>query len=867
MGGPHQPDGASEPAPSARDPIDHAVDAGAGRSAAARRAVFALAALIGGVVLARSVRVEPAAAWFAGSCALAALAGATRGGVCRVALLIATVLFGAGVFTHRVHEWSGATLQVALAGDEGDPRGSLAHGRLVTLEGVIVESARESAGPSGALAQFAWVEHELTFPLLVDRVMGRSASERVRGRVRVGVRGRELDGVGVGDRVRVRGVFRPVRPPMNPGEPARHLWAAQRGEAGWVDVPDARLIERVDPEPGPGAWMARAWRRARGAARARAEGVLAGDERGDALMRALVLGRRDPALEPTREAFVRLGVAHLMAISGFHLAVMAGAAMALVRVTGDRGRLEPVLLGAILLLYLLIVPSRAPIVRAGVMVLALLAGESAGRRHDRVALLAWIAAALAVARPMDVFTLGYQLSMGLTGVLLWAAPSALARLGGPAIRGLRPAASGFSGRNHPARIAGRGVASAGLVALICWTVSLPVIASHTGRVALLAVPATLILMPLVIVLLWGGYAALLVGVMVPALGRAASGVAGGLGEGVVESVHWMDGFAWSWVTLPRLSVAWAIAGSALTLAWWRFGRVRSVRWWGAGVVVAAWLGAHLVVVPGVNRQTLLRLDTLAVGDGSCHLIRSGDDAALFDCGSRWTGLGERVVPDAVRALGAWRVRTIVLSHPNLDHFSGVIDVVEPLGVERVIVGASFFERARGDPEGAVAGLLEGLRARGVSVDPIDGGAALDRIGHARVRVLSPEPGDAFERINDTSLVLSLEVATDAGPRGVLLTGDIQRDALRGLADERVRADVLEVPHHGSYSPHAAALVERANPSVVVPSTGPARLGEVGWTSVREGRAWHVTARDGAAWAEIRRDGSVRSGSMLAGPAP
>ena len=214
-----------------------------------------------------------------------------------------------------------------------------------------------------------------------------------------------------------------------------------------------------------------------------------------------------------------------------------------------------------------------------------------------------------------------------------------------------------------------------------------------------------------------------------------------------------------------------------------------------------------------------------------------------------------LVPRAVRELGAWRVPTVVITHPNIDHFNGVLDIAEPLGVRRVLVGEAFMTAAR-RPFGPEAYLLRGLRERGIDVVTVRVGLKIE-FGAAALEFLSPPAGAEWDLGNDMSLVAS--VNTPARSSAALLCGDIQDTAITHIAGLSPRPAIMEAPHHGSARASAIGLVAQADPAIVVQSTGSSRAGDERWAEVRSGRVWRCTATDGACWSEVLRDGSVRSG--------
>jgi hypothetical protein len=304
---------------------------------------------------------------------------------------------------------AGAWWVIRIGAPERDAAASVPVG-ISTIGGVVASEPRV-IGTSGTFGP-ATVQ---AFDVRVEWIEGTPVVWRAGDLVRVWSAGRVE--VGAGERVRCRATIEPVEGPRNPGERDARVRAAQDRLIGHAHT-SVSLIDRLGAAPGPAAAMLRAsaW------LRARADTALGDDRsRGAALVRSLILGEDDgPSgdLAPAREAFTRVGLSHVLAISGFHLVVLVWSVVVVLRLFGDRGAVEPLTVGALVVLYLLIVPAEAPVVRAGIMALAFLGADACGRRHDRLAVLGWVACGLLFWRPADAFSLGFQLSAGLTGTLL-----------------------------------------------------------------------------------------------------------------------------------------------------------------------------------------------------------------------------------------------------------------------------------------------------------------------------------------------------------------------------------------------------------------------------------------------------------------
>lgn len=828
----------------------------AATDARARPAIAAVVLLASGYLVAREFAVGHSALWLGTSLASLILALLARGAACRVALSAAVFLGGVGWFTLRIHERPGDSLAFRI---EHDP---LAEPALARVSGMVMGTPRPSRSEADRWPLPAH-PRQTTLDVRV-RSFGEGTNEaRASGVLRVRIDAphdtvHESRLLHAGAWVRLTGVLRPIGPPQNPGEPDRTMRAAQEGVVGALFVPSIDLIARDRPADG---WEAAgsAWARLVAGLRSRVERTLGGsDERmpeagpGRPLLRAMLLGERDPALREVESAFRRVGLVHIMAISGFNLAVLAWVAMLAVRLTGDRGRLEPIIASATVALYMLILPGEASIRRAGCTALVFMASEALGRRYDRVTLLAWTAAALLVVSPLDLWSLGFQLSFGIVGALLVLGGRVHERLWGIRVRGLVPTPQQRRWWWIGGSMVVGAVQTQISATLLAWAVATPLIVLHTGLFSPLAPVASMVVLPLTILILVLGYAGILIGMIVPDSAGVITAGLGMLGDLAVWIVMRIDEWPLAMVRVPRVSVAWTVLATVCTIYWLGWAWVRDARGWLLAAITAAWLAVLWGLGSHLPPETSLRIDALAVGDGSCTLVRSGRDAVLIDAGASTSRPDGEDLSRIIRELGAFRVAAVLITEPRVEAWSLLPGTVDWLGIRAVLLAKPIVDAAGTDASGAQARLLRLLAERRVNVRIVEPG---DRfaVGGAVVSLIDTH-GDAAS----PGLVPRVEVQTQAGPRSVLLASATRYARLEALPTSERHADVVLLPRVARASDRPAETVRLLGARVLIHSGGPAGARELLKRLGPLEQRLMLTAR-GAAWSEIRTDGTVRSG--------
>lgn len=600
--------------------------------------------------------------------------------------------------------------------------------------------------------------------------------------------------------------------------------------------------ERLRPRPGAPAGLRGLAARLRGRAGRRLDRRLPADAA--ALARALTLADRGGLPAALTRRFAEAGLAHLLAISGLHVGVLAAAATWLFGLrlpTGSRHLAAAALTAA----YVCWIGAPPSAVRASL----LFAGWALARRRGSPVrtsdLLGGAAAAALLADPANALDAGFQLSFaGFGGVVLGAAA------------GRRWTASRGAGRRT------RGLLLSAAAGAGAFALTAPLVALHFGRAAPVAAVSGLAGTPVVALALLASLATLLLP------GWAAAGLAAGAATALLRLLTALvEGFA----ALPGghgsaapPGIAYWTAAALLLAAWVRY--VRAGEWAVVPVPAAAAalvvLAAPAVASSWAGARAGSLVCTLDVGQGSAAAVRTRRGHwILLDAGpapppgraGRDAGLAE-VVP-FLRARGAGPVELLALSHPHLDHAGGAGAVFERHRVLRVAGSGA----AR--PGAVHLRFLEAVRREGARWLTLRPG---DRVRVDEVRLLVLDAGGARAGSNDAGVSLRIRVP-DAGFTWVN-TGDasMEREVamLRRWPADTLRADLLSVGHHGSRTATSPAWLEAVSPELAVISAGSGnRFGHPHPVTMEtlEGagvRTWR-TDRDGDLCVRVRGDGGWR----------
>jgi len=579
-----------------------------------------------------------------------------------------------------------------------------------------------------------------------------------------------------GERWQLRVRLRPPHGYRNPGGFDYEGWLFRHGlrATGYVlNHPDNRRLPSV-----PGRFLDRLRQELGAAVRTR----LAASSEVAALVQALGVGDRSGISAEQWRVLRRTGTAHLLAISGLHIGLLAAFAGGLSRCILLR-LLPGALLGKAW-------ASRLPILIAWVAAAgyAGLAGFSLPTRRALLMFSVLAAACLRRRRP----AWDQAFCCALLAVLV-ADPLAPADAGFwlsfLAVAGIL---FGMAGR-RPGAAPGRWLRMQLLVSLAL----LPVLLAWFGGYPLLSLPANLLAVPWVTFLV---------------LPAALAGI--GL-------LPWLPAIA---------AIPLQFAAAALELLWPLLESLTALRWgllqppqpsWPALLLAAA--GVFMLCLPrGVAPRALgfccllpallpvpprpapgeLHFALLDVGQGLAAVALTRNHTLVYDTGPRFSSGGDNAritLLPYLRSLGVQRLDRLVISHGDSDHAGGLESVLAEFPGTQVYSGTP------------------GALPPPVAAKPCRDGSVWDWDG-VRFEFLHPGDDDILLQGNDRSCVLRIA----AQGQRLLLPGDLQAAGERALLARhrrRFRAELLLIPHHGSRTSSTIPFVTAVEPAHVLVPVG------------------------------------------------
>jgi competence protein ComEC len=448
------------------------------------------------------------------------------------------------------------------------------------------------------------------------------------------------------------------------------------------------------------------------------------------LMAGILLSVDNGIPDDIQQAFKNTGTAHIIAISGFNIAIIAGIFIVLFsQLFGKRWGAVAAVAGIVL--YTILVGASPSVVRAAIMGSLSIFALQIGRRQAALNTLGFVAALMALWNPLVLWDVGFQLSFAATlGLVLFAEP----------LENLTVRLTSRWLSAEKAKKVAAPIAEFFLLTLAAQVTTLPVMAYHFGQISLIALIANPFVLPVQPALMVTGGLALFASIFSIPLGKLVALIALPFPSYTIRAVEWFNGFPHGVVILGELSLFWVLVYYAVLLGtffnWNRlkagYPRYKSVVT--PAVLIGVLAVGAVMVVRSVNAAPdgKLHLIFLANGSADSVLIQSPTGRyVLVDGGESVSQLSDalgRRLPPSNRALD-W----LVVASTQENQVAALPRILDRFGVSNVLWS--------GKPEASFSALKleEALTAKDIPVTPAKTGQSLDLGDGATLKVLSVTP--------------------------------------------------------------------------------------------------------------------------------
>lgn len=449
------------------------------------------------------------------------------------------------------------------------------------------------------------------------------------------------------------------------------------------------------------------------------------------LLSGILLGR-DQGLSPQlQEAFQRTGTTHIIAISGFNIAVLSGLFTGIsTRLLGRKWGAAAAIIG--ISGYTVLVGADAAVVRAAIMGALGVFGGMFGRRQNGLNSLGLAAVIMMIIDPNIPWDVGFQLSLAATlGLVLYAQP-------------LEERFLKWLLKRMPEEQAQRWIGPISeffLFTIVAQMMTLPIMAYHFGGISWLALIANPLILPVQSLVMVLGGLAMLAGMLQPGLGRILALIAEPFVTYTIRMVSWLARFPGANLTLPKFNLLWLVVFYGLVFILTLLPRAQQKSFLTrilspqlgllalTGLVVLTW--SNVLGAP----DGLLHVD-LIDSEGTILIQSPGGNTVLIGGGSRPSSLNQslgELLPSGRGGLDA-----LLVGSGYRDDLNALIGTLSIHSPEFVVWGV--------DPElnQTAATVYEILEERGVPIQPMDAGLRLNLDEEIRLEVLwTGERGAVF----------------------------------------------------------------------------------------------------------------------------
>lgn len=252
------------------------------------------------------------------------------------------------------------------------------------------------------------------------------------------------------------------------------------------------------------------------------------------VMKSLFFGNQGYLDTNMRALFTRTGTAHLIAVSGLHVGILALFCQVTLGKLGAGKRMTRMITVIFVWFYAAMAGFPISILRAGTMYTLYAAALPLERRYDAKSILLWSGMLFLWLNPLSLFTVSFQLSFVAVAIILWLYPRLKKQVSFPP----------FSGSNLF------------LITLAAQLGTWPIIAWHFETLSMVSLPANLLIIPMISILMPLALIMTAAGFFSPSLAAGPAFLVEGGTRYLITVADWFHRIPYAEVTVPAVHPGW-----------------------------------------------------------------------------------------------------------------------------------------------------------------------------------------------------------------------------------------------------------------------------------------------------------------------
>ncbi len=514
------------------------------------------------------------------------------------------------------------------------------------------------------------------------------------------------------------------------------------------------------------------------------------------IMQALVCGYRNTIRESGEyDLFKQCGLAHVVAVSGAHLAIVVAVFGWFLSLMRAPRFLVFAASGVFILAYLAFAGIPVSAIRAAIMVILSMSAGIVKRRNASLNSLAICIIAFLAFDPISCVSVSLFLSASSTlGILLFASLIS-------------------SWFEKTPKLIQSAIAEPLALTLSSNIATLPFSVATFQQLSLIAPLANILATPLFTI---GCVLGLISSVLACIIPQAASTLIA-IGAAASLPLHWAVGalssIPYACIALKaNTPIMLALSLGMIIALWFFWPKIRLRTLLGVGFSGCGLLLTAIFLLGSLHSEEFVMLD---VGQGDALLLRSKGSAILVDTGNQ-----DSKLRNALAERGVFHLDAVAVTHPDDDHCGSLKSLFGYVEIDRFLCSK---EMLKCDCSKCFE-LLETARTS-VGENNIVGLSVGDtfKVGRFNSKVVWPYSFED-EGGNGDSLCLNVTIDCDsdgADDWSMLLTGDAESEQLEAMLQHKVVGDIdiLKIGHHGSKVALSEESLSQLNPELALISVG------------------------------------------------